>query len=49
MLNGERVERSEEDWFQFEVKDRKFIGAGDPSKLGLILKTFFELNGWPPV
>ena len=30
------------DWYSLSVKDKKFEGAGDPSKLGFILRTFLD-------
>ncbi len=36
------VENSEQDWFRIEVKDKKFVGAGDPRKLGAIIEEFLE-------
>jgi hypothetical protein len=30
------------DWLRCSVKDRKFVGAGDPSKLALILDHFLK-------
>jgi immunity protein 53 of polymorphic toxin system len=33
------------DWVLCSVKDAKFIGAGDPSKLGLILDHFLRFVG----
>lgn len=36
-------EKSDDDWCGFSVKDNVFNGAGDPSKLGVLLTTFREL------
>ncbi|MCB1177393.1 MAG: immunity 53 family protein [Leptospiraceae bacterium] len=33
-------EISESDWFSYGVKDQKFIGAGDPLKLELLIEKF---------
>lgn len=33
----------EDDWILCEIKDKKFIGNGDPFKLGAILEFFVEL------
>jgi len=30
------------DWHSLSVKDSKFEGAGDPTKLGFILRTFLD-------
>lgn len=38
-------ERSETDWVQHEVLDRKFVGCGGPGNLEEILVTFFRLVG----
>lgn len=42
-----KTNNSDDDWLMCSVKDEKFIGAGDPSKLGLILDYFlrFAENG----
>jgi hypothetical protein len=34
---------SETDWYTIEIKDKKFIGNGDPTKLETIIKEFREL------
>jgi hypothetical protein len=39
-----RCERSENDWIQFEVKERKFIGSGSVGNLKEILDCFLSLK-----
>jgi hypothetical protein len=34
------VEESEDDWIDCSVKDGSFVGAGDPTKLDMILTEF---------
>jgi hypothetical protein len=44
------VERSDTDWYAFELKDGAFYGYGDPSKLGFLLAGFRQYveTGRPP-
>ncbi len=37
------LEKSESDWFGFEIKEKKYHAAGDPQKLELLLLKFKEL------
>ena len=37
------VENAEDDWYGFSVKEGIFNGAGDPSKLRLIIMKFKEI------
>ena len=34
------VERSTDDWYSFEIREGKFIGIGDLSKLEFLIETF---------
>ena len=38
-----RYDKGEDDWLFCEVRDGKFIGNGDSSKLNLILESFVRL------
>jgi hypothetical protein len=40
-VSNDKMDTSE-DWIHCEVKDHVFDAAGDPSKLGVILRTFLE-------
>ncbi len=42
-LEKRAVEKSEQDWFRIEVKDKKFLGVGDPWKLGYIIEEFLRI------
>ena len=35
---------SENDWYGFSIRDKKFHGAGDANKLGKIIEVFYEIN-----
>jgi hypothetical protein len=37
-----KINNSDNDWVHCSVKDAKFVGAGDPSKLGIILDHFLS-------
>jgi hypothetical protein len=37
-----KINNGDNDWLQCSVKDAKFIGAGDPSKLEIILDHFLS-------
>jgi hypothetical protein len=37
-----KINNGEFDWIRCSVNDAKFVGAGDPSKLALILAHFLE-------
>jgi hypothetical protein len=39
------LDKGESDWLQCFMKDGEFIGVGDPSKLGAILKSFLKFVG----
>jgi hypothetical protein len=36
------IDNGELDWMRIEVKDRKFIGHGDPNKLATIIEVFLD-------
>jgi hypothetical protein len=40
-----KVEKSKSDWFTCFKKDGKFMGAGDPSKLAVLLGQFLMFAG----
>jgi len=42
-LEYKLYEKSENDWYSLSVKNRVFDGAGDPSKLDIIIEKFKEL------
>lgn len=42
-LKYELFEKSENDWYAFEVKNNQFIGIGDPLKLNLLIQIFRKL------
>ena len=35
---------SENDWYGFSIRAKKFHGAGDANKLEKIIKVFYEIN-----
>ncbi|WP_343691963.1 immunity 53 family protein [Chitinophaga sp.] len=37
------IENSENDWYYYKVKDKKYFGAGDLNKLEFLLYAFKEL------
>lgn len=37
-----QIDHSDKDWMNCKIRDAKFSGAGDPTKLNLILHTFRE-------
>jgi hypothetical protein len=39
------VRKSEDDWIHCQKRDSEFVGAGDPSKLPLILEHFLKFAG----
>lgn len=38
-----KCNKGEDDWLFCEVRDGKFVGTGDPSKLNIILESFVSL------
>ena len=43
LIINDIIEKSENDWFFFEVRDKKFIASGDLSKLTFLLEQFREI------
>jgi Immunity protein 53 len=39
---NQEVHRSENDWYECRVQNKKFIGTGDPTKLHVLLQEFYE-------
>ncbi len=41
-LNSEfkLIDNSKDDWYGVEIKNKKYIGVGDPSKLDFLIKIF---------
>jgi len=37
------IEKKESDWLYLEIKEKLFIGAGDPDKLNEIVRKFIDL------
>lgn len=46
-ISSELIElnKSDDDWYFYHIKDEKFVAAGDPSKLDTILAVFCNLVG----
>lgn len=42
-IDANLIEKSENDWYNFMVKDNVFKAGGDPSKLELLLLKFKEI------
>lgn len=42
-LSVDDSERGEDDWFQYRIKDKMYVGAGDPDKLLFLLEKFKEI------
>lgn len=42
-IQYELIESSENDWYGIEIKEKRFIGVGDPFKLELLLNEFKKL------
>jgi len=36
-------QKSEQDWYAFQIKNKTFVGVGDISKLDFLLGIFFQL------
>lgn len=43
VLNVDNTDKSEDDWFFYQIKDGKYYGAGDPDKLLFLLEKFREI------
>ena len=39
-MEWQLFENAEDDWYGVKIKDATYVGAGDPSKLGLLLSKF---------
>ena len=37
------IEKSELDWHRYFIKNGRYVGYGDPSKLGVLLRCFREI------
>lgn len=42
-IDAPTIEKSEHDWYFITIKDKKFSGGGDLSKLDLLLQKFKEI------
>ena len=42
-IENDTIERSENDWYFFEIKNKKFRAAGDLTKLAFLLTKFKEI------
>lgn len=42
-LDVDNTEKSEDDWFQYRIKDGEYFAAGDPNKLLFLLEKFKEI------
>ncbi len=42
-LERQLVENSEEEWMSTEIRDDRFVGAGDPTKLVAIIEAFLAV------
>lgn len=40
ILEMKQIENSESDWYAFGIKEKNFIGAGDPAKLDYLIGLF---------
>lgn len=40
---NDTIENGENDWYFYNVKDKKFMAGGDPSKLSFLLEKFKEI------
>ena len=37
------IDNGENDWYRCQIQQNRFGGVGDPSKLGVMLKWFFDI------
>ena len=42
VFDEEIIEKNDEDWFFYTIKDNKYTGSGDPSKLQILVLKFKE-------